>query len=121
MRGAPYKFQGDVRRQIAEAYASDEPLLSIAQRFGADMRTIGRIAAEFNAPLKRSRSKRQQIIRMSLVEPHVGPTAISRRLGVTLKYVMEVRGACGLRLPKTPNASPAKDRADMRAVQEVRP
>lgn len=120
--GAPRKFKGDVRRQIAEAYASDEPLLSMVHRFGADMRTIRRILSEFpGIPSKRSRSKRQQIIHISLTEPNVGPTAISRRIGATLNYVLDVRRECNLRLPKTPNVDPAKDRADMRAVQEVRP
>lgn len=119
--GEPYKFKGDVRRQIAEAYGTDEPLRSIAQRFGCDVRTIRRIVAERDAPLKRTRSKRQQIIHISQTEPHTGPTEIARRLKTSFKYVIQVRVACGFRMSKTPNVDPAKDRADMRAVQEVRP
>lgn len=117
--GAPRKFNGELRRQIAEAYASDETIPSIRRRFGCDTTTIKRIAAEHGVLFKRARNKRQQIIKLSLAEPTLGSEEIAARLNVSVKYAREVRRVCGL--SQTPNVDPANDRADMRAVQEVRP
>lgn len=96
----PRKLSDEQYRQILAAYAGTETARSIARRFGVCDSTIFRIARRFGIPFKGHRNKRQQIIKLSLEHPELGPAAIAKLLGAHKHYVQNVRRWTGLKTPR---------------------
>jgi len=96
--GAPYKFVGQVRQEIADAYASGEPLKSIAARYGTDQSTVYRVAMKMGAAKRTAGvTKTAKIIELSQANPHLGPIDIAQIVGARVDFVGAIRRLCGFR------------------------
>ena len=92
----PRKLSDEQYRQIIAAFVGTETVRSIARRFGVNESSVYLIVRKTGTPPKGHRSKRQQIIKLSLERPELGPTAIAKLLGANAKYINRVRTECGL-------------------------
>lgn len=91
------KYGPELRAKIVAAYNADEKDETIRQMFGCPPVTILRFVRESGSKTKGERNKRQQIIKISLAHPRLGPTAIAKETGANKKYVQRVRKECGFK------------------------
>lgn len=115
---APRKLTDEQYAQIIAAYLGPETSVSIGRRFGVSPTNVYHIVRRRRVPFKANRNKRQQIIRLSIECPELGPTAIAKLLGANKKYVNRVRTACGFTKRKhvAPFVAPTTNDSGLQSV-----